>query len=99
MLVKCQMCQGAGIFPCECSLKRDDADIRERQGADCCQEFSSEAVSSYEGEPSLASTIEEAEVEMPDAKNETPCSICGGSGMVQCLGCLGTGYVDMPCFA
>ncbi len=95
MLVKCQMCQGTGEILCECSLKRDDADSRQLTVAGNDQELNPEFSCSL-GESLL---FEEESAEMLGTNNDVPCSKCGGSGMTKCLGCLGTGYVDMPCFA
>lgn len=37
----------------------------------------------------------------PEGKDPSrpPCGTCGGSTEVECPGCLGTGFVDMPTFA
>jgi len=34
-----------------------------------------------------------------DSLAQDACGTCGGSGRVTCLGCLGSGFVDMPTLA
>ena len=95
MLVKCEICHGTGKVRCECSLAHDSGYCRPNQDgkAGACSEAIAES----------ADAIAESADAPLDNKNavavNAECSECGGSGSVMCLGCMGTGYVDMPCFA
>lgn len=84
MLVKCEYCHGKGEVPCpECNAGAGEAGVSRSPGEGC------------------GARETEVEERGSTADNERRACRCSGyrTGWVRCEGCMGSGYVDMPCFA